>query len=65
MAQTEARPSPEPRALQELLDAISTGAVDDLDELDPGQLDLLRQLLGDGETLQALLDRLAGPDREA
>lgn len=46
--------------LQRLLDAISSGAITDVDELEEHELELLEAYAHDGESMQALLDRLRG-----
>jgi hypothetical protein len=52
-------PGPE---LQQLLDAISSGAIVDVDELEDHELELLRAYAHDDESVQALLDRLRAAD---
>lgn len=52
-------PGPE---LQQLLDAISSGSIADVDELQDHELELLRAYAHDDESVQALLDRLRAAD---
>jgi hypothetical protein len=51
--------------LEALLDRISTGTIEDADELGPEEVALLRHYYGDDELLQDLFDRLRGDGREA
>src|SRR5690606_37477410 len=53
-------PDKEQRELESLLDRISTGSIEDVDELQPQDIELLRRVYGDGEELQDLFDRLRG-----
>jgi hypothetical protein len=55
---------PRPKELQQLLEEIGSGAIADIDELEEQDLRLLRAYYGEGEELQALLDRLRDQDRE-
>jgi hypothetical protein len=50
------------RDLQQLLDAIGSGAIADVDELQEHELELLRAYAHDDESVQALLDRLRAAD---
>jgi hypothetical protein len=50
--------------LQQLLEEIGAGAIADVAELEEQDLKLLRAYYGEGEELQALLDRLRDQDRE-
>lgn len=50
--------------LQQLLEEIGAGAIGDVEELEEQDLKLLRAYYGEGEDLQALLDRLRDQDRE-
>jgi hypothetical protein len=52
------------RDLRQLLDEIGSGTLADVDELGEQDLQLLREYYGEGEDLQALLDRLRGEGRE-
>lgn len=56
---TAIQPAPE---LQELLDAISSGAIIDADQLEEHEFELLRAYARDDESVQALLDRLRSLD---
>jgi hypothetical protein len=51
--------------LDHLLEAISTGAIADLDDLDEGQEALLRAAYPDLEDLAAILDLIRAEPREA
>jgi hypothetical protein len=53
------------RELESLLDRIQAGTIEDVDELQPHDLELLRRYYGDDEPLQDLLDRLRGDGRDA
>lgn len=55
-------PKTSSRDLQELLDAISSGAIADVDELEEHEFDLLRAYANGDESVQALLDRLRAAD---
>ena len=44
--------------LQRLLETIAIGSIEDLDELDPQDLQLLRQHCGGTDDFQEILDRL-------
>jgi hypothetical protein len=50
--------------LERLLEAISTGSIADVDELDDAQEALLRAAYPSDDDLQKLLDRLRGTDPE-
>jgi len=51
--------------LEQLLEAISTGAIADLDDLDEGQEALLRAAYPDLEDLASILDLIRAEPREA
>jgi hypothetical protein len=51
--------------LEQLREAISTGAIADLDDLDEGQEALLRAAYPDLEDLAAILDLIRGEQRES
>lgn len=59
LASAPSRLGPE---LQQLLDAISSGAIVDVGELEENDLEQLRAYARDDESVQALLDRLRGFD---
>lgn len=48
--------------LETLLEAISTGTIADVDDLQQRDIDLLRSYYGDTETLESLFDRLRDSD---
>ena len=51
--------------LERLLEAIATGAIADLDDLDEGQEALLRATYPDLEDLESILDLIRGGQRES
>lgn len=55
----------DPRALENLLERIEAGTIEDVDELDPRDIELLRRYYANEDDLQALFDRLRGADRDA
>jgi len=56
-----ARRDPQAQAeLEQLFDRIAAGTIEEVDELSPQDLDLLRSYYGDGDALQDVLDRLRG-----
>lgn len=59
------RTDKEQRELESLLDRISAGTIEDIDELPPQDVELLRRYFGNEEPLQDLLDRLRGDGHEA
>ncbi|MEZ5964204.1 MAG: hypothetical protein R3F56_10200 [Planctomycetota bacterium] len=50
--------------LERLLERITSGTIEDVDELPPQDLDLLRSYYGEGEDLQDVLDRLRSGGEE-
>ena len=55
------QPEPSKRSeLELLLDRIQTGTIEDVEDLEPQDLELLRRHYGNDEELEALLDRLRG-----
>jgi hypothetical protein len=53
-------PTQRERDLQALLEAIQTGAIEEVDELSEADRALLLEALGRDEDIQALFDRLSG-----
>ena len=52
---------PKDRELERIWDEISAGTIEDVDELDPGDLQLLLRHHGSQEEVDKLFDRLKGP----
>jgi hypothetical protein len=50
--------------LQDLLDRIQAGTIEDVDELAPQDIELLRSYCRDEEDLEAVFDRLRGEGRD-
>jgi CBS domain-containing protein len=57
-------PPTDSAALEQLLDRIQCGTIDDVEELEARDLDLLRRFCGNDEEVQSLIDRLRGTQRE-
>lgn len=57
--------SGEARELERLLEQIRDGTIGSSEDLDDAGLALLRRHYGSAEEVEALLDRLRGPEREA
>jgi hypothetical protein len=55
----------DPRELEDLLERIESGTIEDVGELDPRDVELLRRYYANEDDLQALFDRLRGADRDA
>jgi hypothetical protein len=53
------------RELEQLLERIRDGTIGSSEDLDDAALALLRRHYGSAEEIEALLDRLRGPDRGA
>lgn len=62
------RPKPLPEDESDfarLLERIECGTIEDLEELDPRDVELLRRYYGNEDDLDSLLDRLRGSSRES